>query len=289
MPRLRSTVQTRAQARERARLVTVAFVILPPWMPARRRAARAHREVGRALQRSGPRPGSAGWTPAHLDQVRVHLVSGALAACTRGPLGLVPWERPFRARDQLRLLPPSVRAAHALRRVELLDRDESTALLALAGVADPATAIRLADQRGGDLPTPDPGAVARAAWAWRRQVATAVAAVVLLPGLLVGEVAAGGSGERTREVLVSPAATAGGGDVAPKRAAVVTAEPARQARPRRAHGDQAAWDEARRRANAALAERARERARAALTARRAIERSLRGSGIALPELDALSR
>ena len=120
----------------RARLQKLAYTILSPRLGRRHRTLIAHVAVDRAF-RSGDVTPVATYPVLRERVVRRTLATGRRRAvlATRGTGRLEPaW------------LLPAARAAYALRHVEGLDRTETQAVLASAGVDDPATANTLADR-----------------------------------------------------------------------------------------------------------------------------------------------
>ncbi|MFC9947595.1 hypothetical protein [Streptomyces pratensis] len=171
------------------RLVRLAYLTLPPGLGRHRRVLAAHASVQRALHgkarpapgqggegipapRSGVRAGDGTNTPAYAA-VRLRVVRSALAygrrprwwpgrmpapAVLRPSMPVVRGLRLFpRAggMDEFTLdraladVPAAVRAALGLRLLESLSADSTGALLAGAGVADPAGAVRAAAQVEG--------------------------------------------------------------------------------------------------------------------------------------------
>jgi hypothetical protein len=137
------------QADARARLQKLAYTILSPSLGRRGRTLIAHDAVDRAFS-SGDvlnREGAAGATYPVLRErvVRRTLATGrrraALATRAAGRPRPIPTAEP-----ELAWLLPAARAAYALRHLEGLDRNETHAVLASAGVGDPATATTLADR-----------------------------------------------------------------------------------------------------------------------------------------------
>jgi hypothetical protein len=117
----------------RARLQNLAYTILSPSLGRRRRTLIAHVAVDDVIN-SGEFPSY----PALRERVvRRTLVTGRRRAvlATRAT-----------GRPGLERLLPAARAAYALRHLEGLDRNETHAVLASAGVGDPATATTLADR-----------------------------------------------------------------------------------------------------------------------------------------------
>jgi len=137
----------------RARLQQLAYTILSPSLGRRGRTLIARVAVDRAIS-SGEvlnRDGLAGATYPVLRErvVRRTLSAGRRRAvlaprpATRPTSRLRPGAAP---EPELAWLLPAARAAYALRHLEGLDRTETHAVLAAAGVGDPATATTLADR-----------------------------------------------------------------------------------------------------------------------------------------------
>lgn len=129
----------------RARLLQLAYTILCPSLGRHRRALIARVAVDRALAVRGE---SATATYADLRErvVRRTLATGRRRTATAPRVAgrrRVPHNR---AEPDLAWLLPAARAAYALRHLEGLGREETFALLAAAGVGDPATATALADR-----------------------------------------------------------------------------------------------------------------------------------------------
>jgi hypothetical protein len=128
----------------RARLQNLAYTILSPSLGSRRRTLIAHVAVDRAL-RSGELTPGASYPVLRERVVRRTLTTGRRRAvlATRA----ADRSRPnARTEPELAWLLPAARAAYALRHLEGLDRDETLAVLASAGVGDPASATTLADR-----------------------------------------------------------------------------------------------------------------------------------------------
>lgn len=132
--------------RERqARLVRLAYTILSPMLGHRRQVV-ARVAVEQAL-RSLPEPAT------DYPQMRACVVRRALATGRRkgGPNSTarsLREVRPDASADELASLLPAARAAYALHHYEGLDRTQTHALLAEAGVGDPHAATALADAIG---------------------------------------------------------------------------------------------------------------------------------------------
>ncbi|WP_019874982.1 hypothetical protein [Sporichthya polymorpha] len=119
----------------RARLQRLAFLVLSPSLGRRRRALIAHVAVDRTYNPEAP------YAVLRELVLRRTLATGrrraVLASCGARPRASAP--------DLVGLF-PAARAAYALRHLEGLDRSETYATLAAAGVGDPAAATTLADR-----------------------------------------------------------------------------------------------------------------------------------------------
>jgi hypothetical protein len=127
----------------RTRLQNLAYSILSPRLGRRHRTLIAHMAVDRAIGAGGPVPGAA------YPVLRERVVRRTLATGRRRAVlaARVPTRRPAGvAEPELTWLLPAARAAYALRHLEGLDRNETHAVLASAGVGDPAIATTLADR-----------------------------------------------------------------------------------------------------------------------------------------------
>lgn len=132
------------QADARVRLQHLAYAILSPALGRRRRTLIADVAVDRAFSAARALPG------ASYPVLRERVVRGTLATGRRrAVLAIRANGRPRPAvavEPELAGLPPAARAAYALRHLEGLDRSETHAVLASAGVGDPATATSLAER-----------------------------------------------------------------------------------------------------------------------------------------------
>lgn len=143
----------------RARLQNLAYTILSPSLGRRRRTLIAHVAVDRALSSGEFTPGAT-YPVLRERVVRRTLATGrrravlATRAADRSRPSAVSPSAAFasaapphaRTGPELAWLLPAARAAYALRHLEGLDRNETLAVLASAGVGDPASATTLADR-----------------------------------------------------------------------------------------------------------------------------------------------
>jgi hypothetical protein len=133
----------------RARLQRLAYTILSPSLGRRRRTLIAHVAVDRAFS-SGADINGVGAPGATYPVLRERVVRRTLTTGRRRAVlaNRAPGRpRPtLSAEPELARLLPAARAAYALRHLEGLDRNETHAVLASAGVGDPATATTLADR-----------------------------------------------------------------------------------------------------------------------------------------------
>lgn len=146
--------QTALNADARARLQNLAYTILSPSLGRRRRTLIAHIAVDRALSSGEFTPGAT--YPVLRERVvrrtlatgRRRAVLATRAADRSRPSAASPNAPSPNARTgpELAWLLPAARAAYALRHLEGLDRNETLAVLASAGVGDPASATTLADR-----------------------------------------------------------------------------------------------------------------------------------------------
>ncbi len=143
-------------AEARVRLQQLAYTILSPRLGRRRRTLIAHVAVDRAIS-SGEVLNREGMTGAAYPVLRERVVRRTLSAGRRRSAlssRVAGRSRPVAtAEPDLAWLLPAARAAYALRHLEGLNRVETHALLAAAGVGDPATATTLAE-RMTSSPTP---------------------------------------------------------------------------------------------------------------------------------------
>lgn len=157
MPGMSVEPAAAAPADPRARLLQLAYTILSPSLGRQRRTLIARVAVDRAL-RSGEVVTGAAYRDLRERVVRRTLATGRRrAASTPRLAGRRRATSP--AGPDLAWLLPAARAAYALRHLEGMNRSETHALLAAAGVGDPATATRLADRILGDghaRPAADP-------------------------------------------------------------------------------------------------------------------------------------
>lgn len=144
MPGLPAQPLTPPVADARARLLQLAYTILCPSLGRQRRTLIARVAVDRAL-----RAGEATCGVSYPD-LRERVVLRALATGRRRARTTTRTAGRRRTtgstEPDLAWLLPAARAAYALRHLEGMDRRETHALLAAAGVGDPATATRLADR-----------------------------------------------------------------------------------------------------------------------------------------------
>jgi hypothetical protein len=133
-----------ATSEHRARLVHLAYTILSPVL-GNRRGLIARMAVEQALR---PVPGQG--QPTDYHQLRANVVRRALTTGRRRSTGATSATRALRhasttaCAQELAWLLPATRAAYALRHLEGLDREATHAVLASAGVGDPAAATALA-------------------------------------------------------------------------------------------------------------------------------------------------
>ncbi len=131
-------------ADERARLIQLAYTILCPSLGKHRRTLIARVAVDRAFT-AGETSTGASYPDLRERVVRRTLATGRQRAATTTRVA-GRRRTTGRAEPDLAWLLPAARAAYALRHIEGMDTAETHALLAAAGVGDPATATRLADR-----------------------------------------------------------------------------------------------------------------------------------------------
>jgi len=132
------------QADARARLQNLAYTILSPSLGRRRRTLIAHVAVDGAFSAGDVVPGAT-YPVLRERVVRRTLATGRRRAVLATRAAGRPRPAPS-AEPELAWLLPAARAAYALRHLEGLDRNETYAVLASAGVGDPATATTLAER-----------------------------------------------------------------------------------------------------------------------------------------------
>ncbi|HEX3830056.1 MAG TPA: hypothetical protein VHV82_22555 [Sporichthyaceae bacterium] len=143
-----------ATPEHRARLVHLAYTILSPVL-GNRRSMIARMAVEQAL-RPMPDQGES----AEYQELRANVVRRALTAGRRRSTGATSATRALRYAStsldtqELAWLLPATRAAYALRHLEGLDREAIQAVLAWAGVGDPAAATALAARIRPEIPHP---------------------------------------------------------------------------------------------------------------------------------------
>jgi hypothetical protein len=128
------------QADARARLQTLAYTILSPKLGRRHRILIAHVAVDGAFSASEVVP------DATYPVLRERVIRRTLATGRRRAVLAIRAGRPGAAQNPDPELLTAARAAYALQHLEGLDRNETHAVLASAGVGDPDTATTLADQ-----------------------------------------------------------------------------------------------------------------------------------------------
>lgn len=134
-----------ASSEDRARLLQLAYTILCPSLGKQRRTLIARVAVDRAIGAGEFEPTDT-YPVLRERVVRRTLATGRRRATTT--LRLSSRRRPTSGSTEPDLvwLLPAARAAYALRHLEGLGPSETHALLAAAGVGDPATATKLADR-----------------------------------------------------------------------------------------------------------------------------------------------
>jgi hypothetical protein len=141
-----------ATSEHRARLINLAYTILSPVL-GNRRSLIARMAVEQAL-----RPMSGQLEDVEYQQLRANVVRRVLTAGRRRSTGATSAARALRCAStsactqELAWLLPATRAAYALRHLEGLDREATQAVLAAAGVGDPAAATALAARIRPEFP-----------------------------------------------------------------------------------------------------------------------------------------